>query len=157
MEKLYLQKKRTYHVSRRSNVTWILTSKNKLFVSHDVYPDMCLSTKMASLSSILWSVEFYLSSYFMEEIGSCIRANKKEVQNFKIWDTPFTVFDSFSNLFLPCQCLLLREHIECSTLLKTNINKRKLPPFDPRQITLYKWCRILHTSGRSPIVTPWIN
>jgi hypothetical protein len=30
---------------------------------------------------------------------------EEEVQDSKICDKPFTVFDSFSHPFLPCQCL----------------------------------------------------
>ena len=44
---------------------------------------------------------------------------------------PFTMFDSFYRVNI---CLLW-EHKECSPLLVTNVNKKKLPPFDKRQIT----------------------
>ena len=49
---------------------------------------------------------------------------------------PFTVVDSFSHLFLSCQYLFTLRRLECSPLLVTNINKKQLPPFDQRQITV---------------------
>ena len=43
-------------------------------------------------------------------------------------------FDSFSHLYLLCQCLFTLENIEYSPLFVTNINEIILPPFDQRHI-----------------------
>jgi hypothetical protein len=41
----------------------------------------------------------------------------------------------FFHLFLSCHYLFTLRKLECSPLLVTNVNIKKLPPFDQRQIT----------------------